>query len=58
MGPPHEVEIFHQKKGKNMTLRPGQHAPPFQTMDMSGRNISLADYKDKRLLLSFFRYAS
>jgi len=41
-----------------MTLKPGQLAPPFQTSDMAGQNISLADYKGKRLLLSFFRYAS
>jgi len=47
-----------QNKGENMTLKPGQPAPPFQTMEMSGKNISLADYKGKRLLLSFFRYAS
>jgi len=54
-----EIEkMKKQNKGENMTLKPGQPAPPFQTMEMSGKNISLADYKGKRLLLSFFRYAS
>lgn len=38
-----------------MTLKPGQLAPPFQTRDMSGQNISLADYNGKRLLLSFIK---
>jgi len=36
-----------------MTLKKGQSAPPFQAIDMSGKDVALTDYKSKRLLLSF-----
>jgi len=41
-----------------MALEAGQPAPLFQTKDMAGKELDLADYKHKRILLSFFRYAS
>ena len=41
-----------------MALEPGQPAPLFQAKDMAGKELALADYMGKRLLLSFFRYAS
>jgi len=41
-----------------MALEPGQTAPLFQVKDMAGKDLALADYKGKRILLSFFRYAS
>lgn len=34
-----------------------QQAPEFTTFDIYGNRISLEDYKDKKLLLCFFRYA-
>ena len=41
-----------------MALEPGQPAPLFKARDMAGDEIALANYKGKRTLLSFFRYAS
>ena len=41
-----------------MALEPGQPAPIFKARDMAGNEINLAEYEGKRLLLSFFRYAS
>ncbi|WP_020530672.1 peroxiredoxin family protein [Flexithrix dorotheae] len=35
-----------------------QKAIPFETQDYLGNAISLADYKGKKVLLTFFRYAS
>ena len=41
-----------------MALEPGQPAPLFQSRDMAGKELALADYKGSPILLSFFRYAS
>lgn len=41
-----------------MKLSPSTPAPPFSTHDLAGNPISLEDYRGKRLLLSFYRYAS
>ena len=40
-----------------MRLQPGQEAIAFETKDIFGNRISLEDYRGRRLLLSFYRYA-
>ena len=40
-----------------MRLRPGQLAPIFSVVDLYGRRISLLDYTNVRVLISFFRAA-
>lgn len=40
-----------------MRLQPGQTAPDFSVSDINGREIRLADYADKKLILAFLRYA-
>jgi peroxiredoxin len=40
-----------------MKLRPGQMAPIFTEIDLYGRRVSLVDYANVRVLLSFFRAA-
>ncbi|NPD88705.1 MAG: AhpC/TSA family protein [Asgard group archaeon] len=41
-----------------MRLKAGDVAKDFSLEDISGKQLSLADFKDKKLLLSFYRYAS
>ncbi len=41
-----------------MRLKDGEKAIDFSVIDLSGRKITLQDFKDKKVLLSFFRYAS
>ena len=41
-----------------MRLEPGQPAEDFQVEDIFGRPVRLIDFKGRKLLLSFFRYAS
>ena len=41
-----------------MRIKEGQKAKDFAVTDIYGNEISLKDYKEKKLLLSFFRYAS
>lgn len=41
-----------------MRIQPGQPAPDFEAEDILGNQFSLIDFKDKKLLLSFYRYAS
>ncbi len=41
-----------------MRIKEGQKAKDFTVKDIYGNEISLKDYKEKKLLLSFFRYAS
>ena len=54
--------IFFDRNGEDimtdLSLKPGRPVPLFQAMNMSGKAVALADYKGRRLLLSFFRYAS
>jgi peroxiredoxin len=45
-------------KGGNMRIKNGDPARKFETQDLDGNPLRLADYVGKRLLLSFFRYAS
>jgi peroxiredoxin Q/BCP len=40
-----------------MPLLRGQEAPDFVVKDIDGKTIRLQDYKGKKLLLCFFRYA-
>ena len=41
-----------------MRIQTGQAAPDFEVKDIFGNQISLGHFKDKKLLLSFYRYAS
>ncbi|OIO61144.1 MAG: hypothetical protein AUJ55_01025 [Proteobacteria bacterium CG1_02_64_396] len=41
-----------------MKLTPGTPAPDFSLLDLEGNPVQLADYRGKRVLLSFYRYAS
>jgi len=41
-----------------MRIRDGEPARDFQVEDLFGRMISLEDFRGKRLMLSFYRYAS
>lgn len=42
---------------KPTQLVPGKPAPDFTAVAVSGKTVSLADYKGKKLLICFFRYA-
>lgn len=37
-------------------LAPGDHAPDFSVTDIAGTRISLADYRERKVLLTFLRY--
>jgi thioredoxin-dependent peroxiredoxin len=41
-----------------MRLKKGQQATSFQVLDIFDEPINLQDYKGKKLLLSFYRYAA
>ncbi len=41
-----------------MRMQPGQPAKDFTIEDILGNTIALTDYRDKHLMLSFYRYAS
>ena len=41
-----------------MRLQPGQAAPDFTVTDFTGVTRTLSDYRGKKVLLSFYRYAS
>ena len=53
---------FEQQKGESedvsMRIQTGQPAKNFDVEDIFGNPISLNGFKDKKLLLAFFRYAS
>ena len=40
-----------------MRLLKGNQAPAFLAQDIEGKTVTLSDYKDKKLLICFFRYA-
>lgn len=40
-----------------MQLTPGQKAIDFEWTDITGKTINLSDYRGKKILLSFFRFA-
>lgn len=42
---------------KHIKLTEGNKAPTFKIKDVAGKTINLADYKGKKVLLCFFRYA-
>jgi peroxiredoxin len=39
-------------------LKVGEKAKDFSVEDLNGKSILLSDFKDKKLMLSFYRYAS
>lgn len=39
-------------------LKPGESAPMFDVQDVSGKRLTLENYRGKKLLLCFFRFAS
>lgn len=41
-----------------MRIEPGQPAIGFEVKDLEGQTRSLEDYRGKKLLLAFHRYAS
>ena len=41
-----------------MRIQPGQPAKNFSSEDLLGNTVALSDYKGKRLMLSFYRYAA
>lgn len=41
-----------------MRLKLGQPAKPFSVSDLQGNSIKLEDFKGKKLMVSFYRYAS
>ena len=41
--------------GQERRITPGQNAPLFSINDVSGNTINLADFKGKKVLLTFFR---
>lgn len=41
-----------------MKLSPGAQAPAFTLNDLNGNPVSLAQFRGRRVLLSFYRYAS
>ena len=41
-----------------MKIQPGQPAKNFSAEDISGNTVALHDFKGKRLMLSFYRYAA
>ncbi|MEZ5510617.1 MAG: peroxiredoxin-like family protein [Gammaproteobacteria bacterium] len=41
-----------------MRLSPGTPAPSFSVTDFNGSPVSLSDFRGRKLLLSFYRYAS
>jgi peroxiredoxin len=41
-----------------MRIQKGQPAKDFEVKDIFGNQFALSDFKDKKLLLAFFRYAS
>jgi thioredoxin-dependent peroxiredoxin len=46
--------IFGQTKGK-MKIEPPQTAPTFTVKDVNGATVNLADYKGKKVMLTFYR---
>jgi len=42
----------------NERLEPGSQVPYFKTHDVSGRLVDIAEYKDKRVLLTFYRFVT
>lgn len=47
--------IFAKPKTDNMKIKPPQTAPIFTIEDVNGNSINLADYKGKKVMLTFYR---
>jgi thioredoxin-dependent peroxiredoxin len=63
-----EQEVYEKGKGhqdnspparrKVMKIQNGEPAKDFQVEDLFGKQITLGDFKGKKMMLSFYRYAS
>jgi thioredoxin-dependent peroxiredoxin len=49
------ITLHAQSKQKHMKLSSNQTAPTFTITDVTGKTINLAEYKGKKVLLSFYR---
>lgn len=49
------LQITAQSKKDNMTIQTNQPAPSFTIKDVNGKDISLSDFKGKKILLTFYR---
>lgn len=57
----YNIDVYFDCKvyfGGSMRLKNGDKLIDFEIEDFKGENIKLSDYKDKKILLSFYRYAS
>jgi thioredoxin-dependent peroxiredoxin len=43
---------------KHRKLNSGDQAPGFSVRDLNGRDVALTDYRERKLLLAFFRYGA
>lgn len=46
---------FSQSKKETMKISPPQEAPNFTVKDVNGTTVNLADYKGKKIMLTFYR---
>ncbi len=49
------TQSFAQSKKDKMKLAPPQSAPDFTVKDVNGKGVKLADYKGKKVMLTFYR---
>lgn len=49
------TQLFSQTKHNKMKVLPPQSAPSFTVKDVTGATVNLADYKGKKVLLTFYR---
>lgn len=49
------TNIFSQSKKEIMKISPSQEAPNFTVKDVNGTTVNLADYKGKKMMLTFYR---
>jgi thioredoxin-dependent peroxiredoxin len=49
------TNAFSQSKKEIMKISPPQEAPHFKTKDINGKTVNLADYRGKKIMLTFYR---
>jgi len=49
------LQIMAQSKEDHMTVQTNKPAPSFTIKDVNGKDISLSDFKGKKILLTFYR---